>query len=53
MSNSDFPFGYRLPTDIASQIAVTAHERRLPRAQRPARAHRLPWPRRSRAAENL
>lgn len=49
MSHSDFPFGYRLLPDIASQIAATEHERRT-RAVHPGRVHRMPWPRRGRTA---
>ena len=49
MPTSDFPFGYRLLPDTASQIAATAQERRA-RAAHPGRVHRLPWPRRTRPA---
>ncbi|HEV7213313.1 MAG TPA: hypothetical protein VGN47_16500 [Blastococcus sp.] len=51
MPTSDFPFGYRLLPDIASQIAATAQERRG-RAVRAGRVHRLPWPRRTRPARD-
>jgi hypothetical protein len=43
--NRDFPFAYRLPTDLAAQIALSAVPRReLPHRTWPARAaRRWPW----------
>jgi hypothetical protein len=46
MPNADFPFGYRLPTDVAWQIRATAAPRDE-RPARPVRVHRLHWARRA------
>jgi hypothetical protein len=44
-SNRDFPFAYRLPTDVAAQIGMSAVPGRgLPYRTRPRRsARRWPW----------
>jgi hypothetical protein len=43
--NRDFPFAYRLPTDVAAQIGISAvPARELPYRTRPRRAARhWPW----------